>query len=209
MRWKKKASELVERLRNEGYLKNKEIINAFLSTPRHEFVTPSHIDEAYNDYPLPLFGGQTISAPHMVAFMTELLEPKKTDKVLEIGSGSGYQAAILAKLVKFVYTIEVDQQLARFAERNLSKTGIKNVKVICGDGSKGYEKEAPYDKIIVTCASPEIFKAWKLQIKENGKIIVPVEKGVYQILTEVIKIGKNDFKVIEHTPCVFVPLRFA
>ena len=150
---------LIKNLMAEGYLKTEKIINAFRDVPREEFVLSGDKRIAYADYPLQIGGGQTISAPHMVAIMTELLDPQKTDKVLEIGAGSGYQAAILSNLVKNIYTVEIDPVLADMASENLRRAGYKNVQIITGDGSLGYPKQKPYDKIIVTCATPKIFDA--------------------------------------------------
>ncbi len=198
--------ELIKNLRIEGYLKTRKIIRAFIDIPREEFVTKEYKDQAYADYPLPIFNNQTVSAPHMVCLMTELLEPKNTDKVLEIGSGSGYQAAILSRLVKEVYTIEIDSQLAEFAKTNLKRIGVKNVMVIIGDGSKGYEKERPYDKVIVTCATPKIFDTWVDQLKENGIILVPVGAGFYQTLIKARK-EEGRLKTENHETCAFVHMR--
>lgn len=201
-----KKKELIKNLIEQGFLHSKEVIDAFESVPREEFILERDKVYAYADYPLPIISGQTISAPHMVCLMTELLEHKKTDKVLEIGAGSGYQAAILSKLVKKVYTIEIDYDLVEFAKRNLAKTGYKNVEVIRGDGSKGYAKKAPYDKIIVTCAIPEIFKELINQLKLKGKIIAPVGSGWFQELILGIK-TKTGLETKNYGGCAFVPLR--
>lgn len=197
---------LVRNLINEGYLKTLRIIKAFKSVDRSVFVPKEHRIHAYADYPLPIGRGQTISAPHMVAIMTELLEPQKTDKVLEIGAGSGYQAAILSKLVNKVYTIELDPELADFAKENLKKAGIKNVEVIVGDGSKGYEKEAPYDKIILTCATEDFPKPLIEQLKEGGIIMGPLGDSFFQNLIVARKI-KGRLERKNYGGCVFVPLR--
>jgi len=197
---------LIKNLIAEGYLKTEKVIKAFREIPREEFVLKEDRKFAYADYPLQIGCGQTISAPHMVAMMTEILDPQKTDKVLEVGAGSGYQAAILSKLVKIVYTIEIDPILAEFAEENLKRVGCKNVKIIVGDGSRGYEKAKPYDKIIVTCATPKIFDAWIDQVKNNGIILAPVNSGFYQTLTMVIK-KSGEIEKRYFGPCAFVPMR--
>lgn len=197
---------MVVGLVQQGYLKSEKLIKVFSSIPRHFFVNDMDRTFAYVDHPMAIPAGQTISAPHMVAMMTELLQTEKTDKVLEIGSGSGYQAAVLSGIVKKVYSIETDEELVPFAQRNLVKAGIKNVEVIHGDGSKGYEKEKPYDKIIVTCATPEIFKAWTDQLKVGGILLAPVGSGGYQELIRIIK-TKTGLKKENHGGCVFVPLR--
>ncbi len=198
--------ELVQNLKNSGYLKTQRVVKAFMDTPREEFIPKKSRDYAYADQPLPIGKGQTISAPHMVAMMTELLEPEAKDKVLEVGGGSGYQAAILSRLVKKVYSIEVDPELVSFAKANLRRVGIKNVEMILGDGSKGYPKEKPYDKIIVTCATPEIFDSWINQLKMRGVLLAPVGGGFYQELIKVRK-TKKGLEQRNHGGCVFVPLR--
>ncbi len=197
---------LIKNLIEEGFLKTPKIIKVFKTVPREEFVLKEYKNQAYVDYPLPILEGQTISAPHMVAMMTELLKPEKNDKVLEIGAGSGYQAAILSRLVKKVYTIELEPKLAKFAKENLERVGYKNVKVIVGDGSKGYPKEAPYDKIIITCAVPEIPEKLIEQLKEGGIILAPVGSGYYQDLILGIKKDKK-LKTKNYGGCAFVPLR--
>jgi protein-L-isoaspartate(D-aspartate) O-methyltransferase len=197
---------LIRNLINEGYLKTPRIIKAFESVDRRFFVPKEHQDHAYADYPLPIGRGQTISAPHMVAIMTELLEPQKTDKVLEIGAGSGYQAAILSKLVNHIYTIELDPKLAEFARENLRRAGIENVKVIVGDGSEGYKKEAPYDKIILTCATDDFPKPLIDQLKEGGIIMGPLGGSFLQNLIVAKKV-RGYLERKNYGGCVFVPLR--
>lgn len=205
---------LVETLKLYGYIRSKEVERAFLSIPREEFVPFSVRKKAYIDAPLPIGYGQTISAPHMVAIMTELLEPKYSDKVLEVGTGSGYQAAILAEIVNpdgksggKVISIERLPELAEFAKRNLEKTGyIDRVVVVVGDGSLGYEKEAPYDKIIVTAAAPKIPRRLLQQLSSPGKMVIPVGSKLEQILMVVEKDKNGIIKITESIPCIFVPL---
>ena len=197
---------LLSKLTGEGHLKTERIIQAFREVPREQFIPASESGFAYSDYPLEIGHGQTISAPHMVAIMTELLKPRTTDKVLEIGAGSGYQAAILSKLVSQVYTTEVETDLAMLARNNLHKAGCANVQVIASDGSKGYPQAAPYDKVIVTCATPEIFQAWKDQVKEGGIILAPVGGFYHQDLFLVRK-KKDGFEQEDHGGVIFVPLR--
>jgi len=198
--------QLISHLKAEGYLRTKIVENAFLQVPRENFVREEDRKYAYSDQPLPIGYRQTISAPHMVAIMTELLEPRKTDIALEIGGGSGYQAAVLSKLVKRVYTTEFQKELIGFAKRNLKKSGCDNVEVIHGDGSKGYRKAAPYDKIIITCAVPEINQELVEQLKEGGILIAPVGSGYLQTLTLGRK--KNDkLEMEKYFGCVFVPMR--
>ncbi len=197
---------MIQHLIREGYLKTEKVIAAFREVPRHLFVPKDLQPEAYADYPLPIGSGQTISAPHMVAIMTELLGPQPRDKVLEIGAGSGYQAAILSGLVKRVYTIELEKELVDAAKENLGRTGIKNAEVIHGDGSKGYAKAAPYDKIIVTCACGKVPSSLFGQLKINGILIAPVGGAWMQELKLYRKVKSG---VIEesHGGCIFVPLR--
>jgi len=199
---------LISHLKQEGYLKSKPVESSFRKIPREHFLHASMREHAYSDHPLPIGSGQTISAPHMVAIMTELLEPKPTDRVLEIGTGSGYQAAILSGLVKKIYTLEFYPELASQARANLRKTGLKNVEVIPADGSKGLPEHVPYDKIIVTCSiPPEVFQSLGKQLKEGGIIIAPVGEpyGVQMLTTG--RRARGPLKKQEHFPCVFVPLR--
>ncbi len=201
---KKKA--LIEHLKNQGYLKSGNVIEAFRQVPRENFVPPAQKEHTYADEPLPIGSGQTISAPHMVAIMTELLEPRKTDRVLEVGAGSGYQAAILSGLVKSIRTIELEPELAKKAGESLKKSGYRNVEITVGDGSKGFPKEAPFDKIIVTCGAREIPKPLVEQLKEGGRIVIPVGSGLYQEL--ILGIKRRDRLVMENKgACAFVPLR--
>ncbi len=165
---------LIEYWKNTELVKDKRIIEAFKKVDREEFVLDEFKHKAYSDIALPIIAGQTISQPTTIMIMTQTLEPKENDKILEIGAGSGYQAALLAHLCKEVYTIERLPELVSFARRNLNRANIKNVKVIEGDGTLGYEEKAPYDKIIVTAASLKIPKALIEQLKENGIIVIPV-----------------------------------
>ena len=206
--FKQGKESLISLLKAGGYLRSRRVESAFRKIPREAFLPKGMERHAYSDQPLPIGSGQTISAPHMVAIMTELLEPRKTDTVLEIGAGSGYQAAILSRLVRKVYTVEFFHELASLAKKNLLRSGIRNVEVIPGDGSKGYPEKAPYDKIIVTCAIPmEVFDSLGKQLKNGGIIIAPVGEAYgVQTLTSGKNIrGKLEKK--EHLPCVFVPLR--
>jgi len=150
------------------------VLAAMDKVPRHEFVPASLRAQAYDDHPLPIGYDQTISQPFIVAFMTEKLEPKATDKVLEIGTGSGYQAAVLAELVRAVYTIEIVEPLARKAEADLKRLGYTNVMVRAGDGYKGWPEVAPFDAIIVTCAPEYVPQPLVNQLKEGGRMIIPV-----------------------------------
>jgi len=199
---------LISHLKREGYLKTAKVENAFRLIPREAFLPNDLRLHAYSDHPLPIGSGQTISAPHMVAIMTELLQPAKNDKLLEIGTGSGYQAAILSSLVKKICTIEFYPELASLARKNLSQAGIKNVEIIPGDGSKGLPAQAPFDKIIVTCSIPqEIFASLGKQLKEGGILVAPIGPayGVQMLTTGRKAKGKLETK--EYFGVVFVPLR--
>lgn len=197
---------LINGLMKEGYLKSPGVVRAFKSVHRETFLPERFRNYAYMDEPLPIGWGQTISAPHMVAIMTELLEPKAKDKVLEIGAGSGYQAAILSKLVKEVWTIEVDSRLAKFAEDNLRAAMVKNVHVLTGDGWMGHKKEAPYDKIIITCATSSLPPPLKKQLKGGGTMLAPVGGYFHQNLIKAEKKG-GKLEQRNYGMCVFVPLR--
>ncbi|MBI5385575.1 MAG: protein-L-isoaspartate(D-aspartate) O-methyltransferase [Verrucomicrobia bacterium] len=153
---------------------NRQVLAAMARVPRHEFVPENARDGAYADHPLPIGHGQTISQPYIVAYMTEVLEPRPTDRVLEIGTGSGYQAAVLAALVKEVYSIEIIEPLARRAEADLKRLAYTNVHVRAGDGYKGWPEAAPFDAIIVTCAPEEVPQPLIDQLKEGGRMIIPV-----------------------------------
>lgn len=182
--------ELVRYLVRYGYLKSENIIKTFQEVDRKNFIPEKYHRYAYIDEPIPIGYGQTISAPSIVAMMTELLEPKKGDKILEIGAGSGYQAAILSKIVGDngkIITIERIPELANFARNNLRN--YKNVEIIVGDGTLGYPKEAPYDRIIVTACAPEIPEPLIEQLKEDGIMVIPVGGDV--LFQKLYKIRKT------------------
>jgi len=206
-RWYLERKRMVDSLIAEGYLSKPEVIEAMLKVPRHEFIPEPHRVMAYADHPIAIGHGQTISAPHMVAMMTELLEVGRNDKILEVGAGSGYQAAILAEIAKDgkIITLERIPELAEFARNNLERLGYKNVEVICKEGSTGYREEAPYDKIIVTAAAPDIPKSLFEQLANNGIMLIPVGGKLLQTLKRVRK--KDNEPIIEDIcGCVFVPL---
>jgi protein-L-isoaspartate(D-aspartate) O-methyltransferase len=166
---------MVEELPAPGRgIKNRLVLNAMNTVPRHEFVPQSLRQFAYRDEPLPIGYGQTISQPFVVAFMTEQLDPKATGRVLEIGTGSGYQAAVLSRLVAEVYTIEIIEPLAKRAEADLKRHGYLNVKVLAGDGYKGWPEYAPFNSIIVTCAPDRVPQPLIDQLEDSGRMIIPV-----------------------------------
>ncbi|HIJ60413.1 MAG TPA: protein-L-isoaspartate(D-aspartate) O-methyltransferase [Nitrospirae bacterium] len=186
-------------------IKDNSVINAMLNIPRHLFVSDKFIVNAYSDMALPTTDGQTISQPYMVAVMTELLELKKDCKVLEIGTGSGYQTAILASLSKEVFTIERIKTLSEKAQTTLSSLGYKNIYYIVGDGTLGHKENAPYDRIIVTAGAPEVPLPLKEQLADKGILIAPVGSRYSQQLIKIIKQG-DKFIDKYSTGCVFVPL---
>jgi len=205
--WKEKRKKLVNKLVRRGYLSKPDVIRAMMKVPRHLFVPEYQRNSAYLDTPLTIGHDQTISAPHMVAMMTEHLDVKPDHKVLEIGTGSGYQAAVLAEIVSKgrIYTVERIPELVEFAKNNLRKAGYKNVSVYLWEGTRGFNENAPYDRILVTAAAPHVPKALMEQLKDNGKMLIPVGGCGYQNL---IMIEKRNEKFSEKNlgGCVFVPL---
>jgi protein-L-isoaspartate(D-aspartate) O-methyltransferase len=194
---------VLEQIERRG-IKDKNVLEAMKKVPRHLFVPEEYINEAYEDYPLPIGEGQTISQPYIVAKMTELLEIKKGEKVLEIGTGSGYQAAVLAEVGAKVYTIEILPKLAEKAKKTLSSLGYENVTVLVGDGFKGYIQEAPYDKIIVTAAPEKIPQPLIEQLKVGGKLVIPV--GKYDQELKVVTKKEEGIIVESVLPVRFVPM---
>lgn len=192
------------------YLKTPAVIEAFRKVPRHEFVPEDLRGSAYLDQPLPIGHGQTISAPSMIAIMLEVLRPEAGQKVLEIGAGSGYNAALIAEIIGEageLYTIERLEDIAEFGRENLRKTGYGWVKVIVGDGTVGYEKTAPWDRILVTACAPEVPKPLVDQLKIGGKLAAPVGRHyMAQTLVSVERVGKGKTQVQRHGGCSFVPL---
>lgn len=188
-------------------IRNPHVLRVMRATPRHLFVPERVRDQAYEDHPLPVGYGQTISQPYIVGLMTELLAPAKDSRVLEIGTGSGYQAAVLAPLVKHVYTIEIVPELARSASALLAKLGYKNVTVRWGDGYKGWPEEAPFDRIILTAAPPELPKALLDQLKPGGRLVAPVGGSILGQDLVVVDRGL-DGKLSKRSiiPVMFVPM---
>jgi protein-L-isoaspartate(D-aspartate) O-methyltransferase len=184
---------------------DKKVIDALLRVERHRFVPDKYIPHAYEDRPLPIGEGQTISQPYIVAFMTHVLSLSRTDKVLEIGTGSGYQAAILGEMCDNVFTIEVIPSLGRKAESLLKELGYKNVRVKIGDGYEGWKEYAPYDAIIVTCAPTHVPEPLKEQLKEGGRMVIPVGEVFDQTLVLFRKTGDR-LKEEKRLAVRFVPM---
>jgi protein-L-isoaspartate(D-aspartate) O-methyltransferase len=186
-------------------IRNERVLEVMGRVPRHEFVPASQQAEAYDDHPLPIGYGQTISQPFIVAFMTEALDPKPTDRVLEIGTGSGYQAAVLAELVSEVYSIEIVKPLAEQARETLQRLGYRNVQVKAGDGHQGWPEHGPFDAIIVTCAPERVPQPLVDQLRDGGRMMVPVGGGFDQ---ELVLLEKRGSSVRQRAvlPVRFVPM---
>jgi len=194
-----------EQIEGRG-ITNKRVLEAMRTVPRHLFVPERCRTAAYADSPLPIGEGQTISQPYIVALMTELLDPQITDRVLEVGTGSGYQAAVLSELCREVYTIEIIGALAEAAARRLEKSGYDNVFVRQGDGFEGWKERAPFDGIIVTAAPPEIPPPLIEQLKIGGRLVIPVgPQWRWQYLYVVEKTSRG-VKKTEVAPVRFVPM---
>jgi protein-L-isoaspartate(D-aspartate) O-methyltransferase len=191
-------------LRQRG-IRDERVLSAMSRVPRHEFVSEPYQSRAYDDSPLPIGEGQTISQPYIVALMLELLalEPSKT--VLEIGTGSGYQTALLAELSQHVYSVERHAALAIEAENILKRLGYQNLTLLVADGSKGLPSHAPFDAIIVAAAAPELPQALFEQLKEGGRMVIPVGPADAQALQVVTKEHGRPV-IVEETGCRFVPL---
>lgn len=186
-------------------IRDERVLSAMRKVPRHEFVHEYLRDKAYDDMALPIGEGQTISQPYMVAVMTELLELKGYEKVLEIGTGSGYQAAILAETALEVFTVERLETVSFSAEQKLRLLGYSNIRFRVGDGTLGWPDEAPFERIIVTAGSPGIPRSLFEQLEEGGIIVIPVGSRTSQQLIKAKK-QKGFLSEEYHTPCVFVPL---
>jgi len=202
-----RAEMVVQQIADRG-VRDTRVLSAMRKVPRHEFVPDAEKRHAYRDMPLPIGEGQTISQPYIVALMTELARPEKSHRVLEIGTGSGYQAAVLAELVEHVYTIEIEPSLAQRAAEVLQKLGHENVTVRAGDGYAGWAEHAPYDIIMVTAAPDHIPQPLIDQLKPGGVMVVPVGP---RFATQELRVLEKDAagKVISTsvTPVRFVPLR--
>jgi protein-L-isoaspartate(D-aspartate) O-methyltransferase len=196
---------MVERqLRHRG-IRDARVLEAMYEVPRHEFIPLIHRDAAYDDRPIVIGDGQTISQPYIVAAMTEAARIQPGDRVLEIGTGSGYQAAVLAHLGAAVITMERNPRLAEEARERLERLGYSGIQVIAEDGSAGYPPAAPYDAILVTAAAPRVPSALVAQLADEGRVVIPVGTLYQQILQLIVKHG-NRLSVLDLDPCQFVPL---
>ena len=193
-----------EYLEKEG-IKDRRVLTSLRTVPRHEFVRSSLRSKAYTDAAWPIGYKQTISPPFIVAYMTEILNPQPTDKVLEIGTGSGYQAAVLSGLVKDVYTIEIVPQLGRSAARRLKKLRYENVHARIGDGYKGWPEEAPFDKILVTCSPEDVPQPLVDQLKDGGKMIIPLGQRHQQVF-HLFEKKNGTLELTKLIPTLFVPM---
>jgi protein-L-isoaspartate(D-aspartate) O-methyltransferase len=207
---KDERENLVEKLFNQGYIKTTKVKKAMLKIPREEFMPPENSSYAYVDRPFPIGKGQTISAPHMVGIIAEKLELHEGMNILEIGTGWGYNAAVVSEIVGkkgHVYTIERIPTLAEKARDNLKKTGYSDrITVIEGDGTLGYPDKAPYDRIYGTASTPKIPEPLKEQLKIGGKLIIPIGSDYFQELVSILRISDDDYQTRNLGGVVFVPM---
>jgi protein-L-isoaspartate(D-aspartate) O-methyltransferase len=202
--FKNKRQEMVDhQIRARGIL-NQAVLEAMLKVPRHRFVPREYVTSAYEDAPLPIGEGQTISQPYIVAYMTEAADISEKEKVLEIGTGSGYQAAILGELANEVYTIEIIPELAERARRTLNEMRYENIQVKTGNGYEGWAEHAPYDGIVVTAAPDKVPKALIDQLAMDGKMVIPVGAGDQEM--RIITRTANGLIEKRTIPVIFVPM---
>jgi len=201
---KGKRKKLVDELRQKG-ITDEEVLRAINKVPRHDFMDPAFLNHAYIDKAFPISSGQTISQPYTVAVQTQLLKVKKRDRILEIGTGSGYQAAILAEMGAKVYSIERYRDLYLKAQRIFLSLGY-NADFFYGDGYEGKPQYGPFDGIIITAATAEIPEKIPKQLKIGGRLVVPLGTSTSQVMTLVIRTGEDDFDYSSHGSFVFVPL---
>jgi len=207
--FKTQRENLVRELKREGYIRSADVEKAFLAVPREEFITVDNRSYTYSDSPLQIMCGQTISAPSMIAIMLEEAGLRQGMKVLEIGTGSGYNAALLAELVgqENLVTIERFSELVDWGGENLRRTGYGQVKVVLGDGTRGYEPSMPYDCIMATAGAPRIPRSWIAQTRVGGKIVAPIGKSTFnQTLAIATRLEREEVTISWGTKCAFVPL---
>lgn len=199
-------NRMVERHLVERGIKDPRVLKAFRTVPRHKFLPPTTHRHAYDDESIPIGEGQTITPSYDVALMTEALGPKPTDKVFEVGTGSGYQAAILSRVVKEVYSVEIHEPLSRRATAVLKELGYDNVHTRVGDGYAGWPEAAPFDAVIVTCAPQLIPQPLVDQLKEGGRMVIPIGDRFNQIVYLKVKEGGTMVDVRQLRPTLFVPM---
>jgi protein-L-isoaspartate(D-aspartate) O-methyltransferase len=203
----KKRHEMVAQQIAARGVRNPLVLHAMRTVPREAFVAESQQELAYNDNPLPIADGQTISQPYIVAFMTEALELQGGEKVLEIGTGSGYAAAVLAEIASEVYTVERLESLANRATQKLQELNYRNVQVLVADGTRGWPEHAPYDAIVVAAGGPSIPESLKAQLKIGGRLVIPIGKSeTNQELIRVTRLSATTYKAEEIAAVRFVPL---
>ncbi len=208
--WEAARKRMVQRQLAARGIKDHSVLAAMRKVPRQEFVPDGLRAQAYDDRPLPIGQGQTISQPYIVALMTEAIGPRSEQRVLEVGTGSGYQAAILAELVGEVYTVELLPELAEAAKKRLTRLSYRNVHVKAGDGYLGWPDKGPFDAVVVTCGAKEVPRPLFEQLKPGGKMVIPVGKsGEVQTLRVITKGSDGKREVSDLLPVRFVPLRRA
>lgn len=200
----KRAAMVEKQIRRRG-IQDPAVLNAMLAVPRHEFVAEQYQAQAYEDGPLPIGGGQTISQPYMVAMMTAVLRLKPSDRVLDVGTGSGYQAAVLSQIAAEVYSIEIREDLWAEAKQRLERLGYHNVHVFCRDGTLGLPEHAPYNAVLVAAAAPGVPEPLLKQLADGGRLVIPVGNAEYQELELVVRTADR-FERKRLDACQFVPL---
>jgi protein-L-isoaspartate(D-aspartate) O-methyltransferase len=193
-----------EQLRARG-IRDERVLGAMSKVPREEFAEVQCPQQAYGDFPLRIPAGQTVSQPYMVASMVEALDVQPSDRVLEVGTGTGYEAAVLAELAREVWTVERFAELAAKARENLARLGFTNVQVVFGDGSLGLPEHAPFDKIVVAAAAPSVPPALVAQLGEGGRLVIPVGSRSDQVIQHIRKVG-GELVITQKELCRFVPL---
>lgn len=197
-------SRMVEKQLKPRGITDKKVLETFFKVPRHLFVPPAQVAQAYEDYPIPIGFDQTISQPYMAALMTQCLALQETSRVLEIGTGSGFQTAVLAELSESVYTVERIFELSRQAEEKLQGLGYRNISLKWGNGREGWENHSPFDRILVSCASAAIPIPLLRQLKEEGLLVIPLGGPAVQVLT-VLRKEADEWVSREICSCAFVP----
>jgi protein-L-isoaspartate(D-aspartate) O-methyltransferase len=205
--YQRRRADMVERQIEGRGIRHPGVLAAMRAVPRERFVLPGDRKRAFDDRPLPIPAGQTISQPFVVAYMIAMIEPQPADRVLEIGTGSGYAAAVVARLVAHVHSVERHPELVAFARANLAAAGVTNVTVHEGDGTRGWPAEAPYDGIIVTAGGPGVPPSLRDQLAVGGRLVMPVGRSRrHQTLVLLRRLGQTHYEEEELAPVAFVPL---